>query len=365
MAQSTDLIALRGVSKSYGEQTVLSDINLSVGKGEFVTFLGPSGCGKTTTLRMIAGFVKPSTGSIALRGAVVSSPTTHVPPERRGLGMVFQSYAVWPHMSVQHNIAMPLKIRKLPAAEIERRCRDALRLCRLESYAERSPHELSGGQLQRVALARALSYDPDILLLDEPLSNLDVALRDELRHELGSLHRKIGATFVLVTHDQTEAMSLSDKVVVMHQGGIEQIGSPQEIYRHPRTEFVATFVSDANILRGDITFDGAAGRPQFRAGGFCVALPEPQQWRAGATHLMVRPESLELDAPLASGTADDSRDGFHATVTNVLFYGTMQEIWVERDGVQLRALVSHGGQTSAAGSRVFVRILPGGIQAIQ
>ncbi|MBQ7064855.1 MAG: ABC transporter ATP-binding protein [Firmicutes bacterium] len=243
-------IILDHVTKQYGDVVVLNDFSAEFEDGEFITLLGPSGCGKTTMLRMIAGFEKPTSGTIKIDGVTVSSADTFVPPEKRGLGMVFQSYAVWPHMNVFDNVAYPLKIRKLPKQEIRDKVMRVLEAVHLDQYEKRLPSQLSGGQQQRVALGRALVAEPKVLLLDEPLSNLDAKLREEMRYEIKDIQRRLHINIVYVTHDQSEAMTMSDRVFVIYAGELQQVGSPVEIYRHPRNQFVADFVGKVNFLKG-------------------------------------------------------------------------------------------------------------------
>nr|BDT38338.1 ABC transporter ATP-binding protein [Myxococcus sp. MH1] len=284
-------IALRSVFKAYGATPVVRGLSLDVHEGELVSLLGPSGCGKTTTLRMLAGLEHPDSGVIRIGDETVAGPGVRVPPEQRGLGMVFQGYAVWPHRCVEENVAYPLVLRRVPKAELATRVREALRQVRLEHLATRRPHELSGGQLQRVALARALVASPRVLLLDEPLSNLDAALREELRAELATLRAKLGTTLVFVTHDQGEALALSDRIAVMNQGVLEQVDSPQTLYREPATPFVAGFVGGANVLTGEVR----AGHFHTTPGGTGFALPPgTPATPPGPTTLVVRPEDVEL-----------------------------------------------------------------------
>ncbi|MEP6609234.1 MAG: ABC transporter ATP-binding protein [Burkholderiaceae bacterium] len=241
-------LELESLTKHYPGVTSVDGINLAVEHGEFVCFLGPSGCGKTTTLRMIAGFIEPDAGRIRVNGKVVSSTSGVVPPERRNMSMIFQSYAVWPHMTVQQNVEYGLKMKSMSAAERQNRTAALLATTKLSAQAERYPSELSGGQQQRVALARALAPKPDILLLDEPLSNLDANLRGEMRFEIRRLHDEFHYTSIYVTHDQTEAMTMADRIVVMNAGRIEQIGTPQEVYDQPNSKFVARFIGGSNVL---------------------------------------------------------------------------------------------------------------------
>ena len=243
-------LVLRHVCRAFGDLTVVDDFNLAVEEGELVSLLGPSGCGKTTTLRMIAGFMAPTAGTIEFDGQVISSPASVLPPERRGMSMIFQSYAIWPNMTVAENIGFGLQIRKLGAAEIRRRVDEILEVVQMGSLRDRYPAELSGGQQQRVALARSIVVKPALLLLDEPLSNLDANLREEMRFEIRRLHDEFKISMVYVTHDQAEAMVTSDRIVVMNHGRIEQIDAPHALYSLPKTRFVAGFIGRTNFLEG-------------------------------------------------------------------------------------------------------------------
>jgi iron(III) transport system ATP-binding protein len=244
-------LVLRNLIKRYGPIEAVSDFSIEMQKGEFVSLLGPSGCGKTTTLRMIAGFMPPSAGAIELDGEVISSRNSVVPPERRGMSMIFQSYAIWPNMTVGENVSFGLQVRKLPAVEIERRVNKILEVVQLGALKGRYPAELSGGQQQRVALARAIVVEPEVLLLDEPLSNLDANLREEMRFEIRRLHDEFKITTVYVTHDQAEAMVTSDRIVVMNKGRVEQIDAPHTLYAKPRSRFVAGFIGRTNFVERD------------------------------------------------------------------------------------------------------------------
>ena len=243
-------ITISNVTKSFGDVLVLKEFNEVFKDKEFVTLLGPSGCGKTTMLRMIAGFEKPSSGEIKIDSTIVSSDKVFLPPEKRNIGMVFQSYAVWPHMTVFDNVAYPLKIKKMNKETIRQKVERVLDVVHLSQYAARIPSQLSGGQQQRVALARALAAEPQLLLLDEPLSNLDAKLRESMRFEIKAIQETLGITVVYVTHDQTEAMAMSDRIVVLNRGIVQQIGSPQEIYNNPVNPFVADFVGKVDFLKG-------------------------------------------------------------------------------------------------------------------
>ena len=249
------VITIDHVTKQFGDTVVLREFTDEFKEGEFITLLGPSGCGKTTMLRMIAGFEKPSSGEIRIDGDLVSSRDVLVPPEERGIGMVFQSYAVWPHMNVFDNVAYPLKIRKRPKEEIREKVERILEIVHLSRFAQRMPSELSGGQQQRVALGRALVAEPRVLLLDEPLSNLDAVLRERMRFEIKEIQKKLGINVVYVTHDQSEAMTMSDRFFVINSGIIQQVDSPVNIYRKPKNQFVADFVGKVNFLKG-VSADG-------------------------------------------------------------------------------------------------------------
>ena len=253
-------IAIRGLTKSYSGDAglaAISDLSLDIAGNQFVTLLGPSGCGKTTTLRLIAGFLTPDAGTIHADGRLVSSRDHVVPPEERGMGMVFQNYAVWPHKTVYENVVFGLKLRRVPASEARARVKSALALVNLTGLEDRLPGELSGGQQQRVALARSLVVEPEILLLDEPLSNLDAKLRERMRSELKQLQRRTGITFVYVTHDQAEALALSDRIAVIHGGRLQQFGTPREVYTRPASRVVADFMGLVNLLPGTMSVDAA------------------------------------------------------------------------------------------------------------
>jgi len=252
-------IELRNLTKKYGRVTAVQAFDLDIDESRLVSLLGPSGCGKTTTLRMIAGLIEPTLGEISIRGRILSSDSIFVPPEKRNIGMVFQSYAVWPHMNVFNNIAYPLKVQKKSRGEIKGRMDRVLDLVKLKDCSSRMPHELSGGQQQRVALARALVMEPMVLLLDEPVSNLDAKLREEMCYEIKDLQRRLSMTIIYVTHDQSEAMAMSDVIVVMKEGVVQQIGNPREIYNQPKNRFVADFIGQTNFLPG-IVKSGKDGR---------------------------------------------------------------------------------------------------------
>ncbi len=280
-------VTIRNVTKAFGDNVVLREFNQTFEDGEFITLLGPSGCGKTTMLRMIAGFEKPTSGEILIGDRVVSSEKVFLPPEKRGIGMVFQSYAVWPHMNVQDNVAYPLRIRKLPKEEIAEQVGRALVTVHLSQYAERMPDQLSGGQQQRVALARALVGRPELLLLDEPLSNLDAKLRESMRFEIKEIQTRLGITVVYVTHDQTEAMAMSDRIILINRGAVQQVAPPAEIYNHPANQFVADFLGKVDFLGGE------AKEGKIALDGTDQSVPYEGEKR-GRVELAVRPERITL-----------------------------------------------------------------------
>ena len=284
-------VRIEHVFKRFGDVTAVSDFDLTVKDGEFVSLLGPSGCGKTTSLRMIAGFERATEGEIYIGDHCVSShiKNTFVPPEKRDIGMVFQSYAVWPHMTVTENVAYPLKIQKVPKEERAARVAEMLKLVHLDEYGRRFPPQLSGGQQQRVALARALVMRPGLLLLDEPLSNLDAKLRESMRFEISSIQKELGITVIYVTHDQSEAMTMSDRVVVMSRGVIQQIGTPYEIYRNPANKMVADFIEGE--VQGDRVYISGTG----------VSFPNTSGITGSAT-IAVRPENITMSR--TSGTIE-------------------------------------------------------------
>ena len=292
-------ILLNGIVKSYGKEVVVKNLDLLVEPGEFLTILGPSGCGKTTTLRMIAGLEEPNQGNITLDDTVVFSRNEGVviPPEARNLGLIFQSYALWPHMTVEKNITLALKEQKISKDEIASRLANALDMVQLTGYAERYPSELSGGQQQRVAVARLIALRPTILLMDEPLSNLDAKLRTEMRASLKRLHRDLDATTVYVTHDQIEALTLSDRVIIMNEGQIMQEGSPYDIYHHPTNIFVAEFIGDPGIN----LFEGDIENGKLNCGGISIPLPSNISNNNGRLTVGVRPEKIEVSESKKSG----------------------------------------------------------------
>ena len=322
----TGYLCLREVVKSYdGKTNAVDGVSIDVARGEFVTFLGPSGSGKTTTLLMIAGFETPTGGAIALDGRDLALSR----PYERNIGMVFQNYALFPHMTARHNVTFPLRMRHFPRREIKDRAEKMLALVGLQKFAERYPRELSGGQQQRVALARGLVFDPDVVLLDEPLGALDKNLREQMQVEIKRIHRELGITMIYVTHDQTEAMTMSDRIAVFNNGHIEQIGSPLDVYNRPASRFVAEFIGDSNILAG--TIDPARPGTVELAGLGAVRIACADA-PAGPVDLLIRPERLR---PLGSGAAADN--AFDMTIDDVINYGDSVLAIGKAKGLPLRA----------------------------
>ena len=281
-------ITIKNLTKSYGSVQVLKEFNEVFNDGEFITLLGPSGCGKTTMLRTIAGFEAPTTGEIYIGDRLVSGGKTFVPPEKRDIGMVFQSYAVWPHMTVYDNVAYPLQIKRVPKADIRKKVEHVLSIVHLSQYAERFPNQLSGGQQQRVALARALVAEPKVLLLDEPLSNLDAKLRESMRFEIKEIAKSLGITVVYVTHDQTEAMAMSDRIFLINNGIVQQSGTPDEIYNRPANQFVADFLGKVEVFKGTAA-DGRIGITDWKQ-----SLAYPAMEHTGKVEVAIRPENIVL-----------------------------------------------------------------------
>jgi iron(III) transport system ATP-binding protein len=343
-------LELKGLTKRYGTSSVVNDVSLAVDKGQLVCLLGPSGCGKTTTLRLIAGFIEPDAGEIRVGGRRLSAPGASEAPERRNMSMIFQSYALWPHMTVFDNIAYGLKLRGLARAEVQQRVETILAVTQLGALAQRYPGELSGGQQQRVALARALVVEPETLLLDEPLSNLDAHLREEMRFEIRRLHDTYRYTTVYVTHDQAEAMTAADLIVVMNQGVIEQAGAPQEIYQRPRTEFVARFLGGANILRG--RWDGRDG--VACGNGLLLRCGSGDFGSGEHTAVSVRHHDVRLATERPGGDSNHAQ----GTVARQTYLGSHRDYVVTlADGEALRA-VAPVHQDIAPGQNVWLHLPP-------
>jgi spermidine/putrescine transport system ATP-binding protein len=349
------MVELRSVTKRFGSFTAVVDVDLQIRAGEFITLLGPSGCGKTTLLRMISGFETPTSGAVLLAGKDVS----HEPPYRRDVNQVFQSYALFPHMSVRENIEFGLKMKKVAKGEIDGRVRAAIAMVSLAGFEERKPHQLSGGQRQRVALARAIVCRPKVLLLDEPLSALDAKLRHAMQVELKELQKKLGITFIFVTHDQEEALTMSDRIAVIHKGRIEQLGDATAIYHRPKTTFVANFIGQANILEAEVVSrDGGRARVRLE-GGLELTVSAAELPTAAAKVLVsVRPEKIWIRK-----RPDEAHENcFEATVESELFKGAIDQLRLKLDsGVTLTAVVANESSAQEAvheGDRVYAHLHP-------
>jgi spermidine/putrescine transport system ATP-binding protein len=344
-------VSLRGLTKAFEEVTAVDGIDLNVAAGEFFSLLGPSGCGKTTTLRLIAGFERPTAGEVLLDGTDLST----VPPERRNVNTVFQSYALFPHLDVSDNVAFGLRYQKVHRRDRDRRVREALELVELGDLAKRRPHQLSGGQQQRVALARALILRPAVLLLDEPLGALDAKIRRQLRLELKSLQEEVGTTFIFVTHDQEEALSMSDRIAVMNRGRIDQIGTPREVYESPHTLFVADFLGVANTMKVEAV-GGSAGGCSVRAGEFVLEAGCGELDARGEVTVVVRPERLEV----TDHDPDSGPNCLPGMVDRTVFVGSNLQVMVRlATGALLQASVPNEGEgldRYRQGSPVTVRI---------
>ncbi len=351
-------LVLSDLGRRFGATTAVEGVTLTLAEGEFVSLLGPSGCGKTTTLRMIAGFIPPSQGQIVMDGRVLSDPGHVVPPEKRGMSMIFQSYAIWPNMTVAENVAFGLTLRKLPAGEVKRRTAAMLDTVRLGHLAERYPAELSGGQQQRVALARAIVIEPAVLLLDEPLSNLDAALREEMRSEIRRLHDAFRITTVYVTHDQAEAMVTSDRIVVMNHGRIEQVDDPISLYERPRTRFVAGFIGRTNFL------DGSIANGRFASPGInqpAGLLPDSAQ-RTGAVSYSLRPHDISLHRTRPD---DATAWCFAGQVVERAFLGEHWDYVLRPDNADQRLrVVASPRDVHAVGDSLWLRIDPARLVAL-
>jgi iron(III) transport system ATP-binding protein len=344
-------VTLTKLTKEFPGAKPVTDVSLDIRDGELIALLGPSGCGKTTTLRMIAGFIVPTRGEIRVGDRIVSSKDSVVPPEHRRMSMIFQSYAVWPHMTVFDNVAFGLKMRKLSAADVKERVDRMLDIVHLKPLAARYPSELSGGQQQRVALARALANEPETLLLDEPLSNLDANLREEMRFEIRRLHDEFGITSVYVTHDQSEAMVTADRVVVMNAGRIEQVGTPEDIYDRPATRFVASFIGMNNLLDCRL----ASGRAIVADTPLAIENPAETNTNAQLV-LAIRPHEIEL---FAQGTKPgDSMNVLPGTVTRQSFLGDARDYLVNLINGQTVRVSAKPAMRAAVGETVWLRLPP-------
>jgi iron(III) transport system ATP-binding protein len=342
-------VDLRGLTKRFGSLVVVDDVSLKIDHGQLVCLLGPSGCGKTTTLRLIAGFLEPSDGEIHVGERVVSSKAKTLPPEDRKMSMIFQSYALWPHMTVAENIVYGLRIRKLDRAAIAKKLAAILTTTKLQPLAQRYPGELSGGQQQRVALARALIVEPETLLLDEPLSNLDANLREEMRFEIRRLHDEYRYTTVYVTHDQSEAMTTADLIAVMNAGRIDQLGTPEDIYSRPQSEFVARFIGASNIIRGV-----ARDQDHIEFGGAILQVVGAKLSPGQDAAVAIR----QHDIYLSQHAPQSPQNALQARVKRQVFLGANRDYLVETsDGTQLRVVAAPDNQV-AQGALVWLYLPP-------
>lgn len=338
----TSILEIRDIDKTFDDMKVINHLSFDISKNEFVTLLGPSGCGKTTTLRIIGGFVKPDEGQVLFEGKDI----TKLPPDKRELNTVFQKYSLFPHMTIEENIAFGLKLKKKSKEYIRDKIKYALKLVDLQGYEKRNPDSLSGGQQQRIAIARAIVNEPQILLLDEPLGALDLKLRQEMQRELIRMKRELGITFIYVTHDQEEALTMSDRIIVMNQGNIQQIGTPEDIYNEPQNAFVADFIGDSNIFDGIMKHDKLV---QIAGANFpCVDIGFGEN---RPVDVVIRPEDVEL--------VDVSQGIIEGVVTSILFKGVHYEMTAQANG--LRWLI-HSVNSAEVGGRVGIRVLPENIQ---
>ncbi len=351
-------VELKNIVKRFGGFTAVEPTSLTIAEGAFVTLLGPSGCGKTTTLRMIAGLLDPTEGEIVIGGRRVND----VPIHRRNLGLVFQNYALFPHKSVAENVAFGLRYRNVPRDEIARRVCEALELVQLPHVADRYPKALSGGQQQRIALARAIVIEPDVLLLDEPLSALDAHLREDMRVELKRIQQRIGVTTVFVTHDQSEALAMSDEIVVMSNGRVEQVGAPADVYNTPASEFVARFLGASNILEGQCLSRGPEGAEMEVPVFGRVRVPAaraPHLGGAGAAKLVIRAEKLLLrEAPPTANSPENGLISAPVTIETVDYQGQAARYFLRAGDRQLQAINMIDERPFAAGASVHVTIRP-------
>lgn len=319
-------IELRQVTKRYGKETVVDGVSTTIAPGEFFSLLGPSGSGKTTTLMMVAGFADVDGGQILVDGADIAD----LPPQRRGFGMVFQNYAIFPHLSVADNVAFPLRARRLPSDQVGRRVREALELVRLERFADRYSRQLSGGQQQRVAIARAIVFQPSIVLMDEPLGALDKNLRFQMQVEIKEIQRRLGMTVIYVTHDQEEAMNMSDRIAIMNYGQIEQVGRPAEIYENPTSNFIARFLGEANLIPGTVKSVDSGLAALRTTGGLALRARAGADLRVGSdAHLFVRPERIDIAPAGATAASPDGANFATGRLAQTSFLGNILRHAVE------------------------------------
>ena len=353
------MVELRNVTKRFGAYEALKEASFEIRAGEFMTFLGPSGCGKTTCLRLISGFDTPTSGQIFLDG----KDLTFEPPYRRDVNQVFQNYALFPHLTIYENIAFGLRMKKIPPAQIRERVDRVVKMTSLEDFTTRKPAQLSGGQRQRVALARAIVCEPKVLLLDEPLSALDAKLRTQMRIELKQLQKKLGITFIFVTHDQEEALTMSDRVAVLNAGRVEQIGTVNEIYYKPATRFVASFIGESNIVEAEILRSEGEFLHCRLEGGLELDVRTPNPPDHSQILLSLRPEKIRLTRENPGG-----RNSFPGTIEMEIFKGAVDDLTISvQGGLQLGAVLTNDGQAESdlhEGERVFARIQPEDIHIV-
>jgi len=347
----TDIaVDLKGVTLTYGAFVAVKDVDLKIDKGSFVTLLGPSGCGKTTILRSIAGLVTPTSGEIVVAGRLIND----VPIYKRNIGLVFQNYALFPHKSVADNIAFGLKYRDVPKADIERKVKRALDMVRLPGVEKKLPSQLSGGQQQRIALARAIVIEPDVLLLDEPLSALDAHLREEMRTELKIIQREVGITTIFVTHDQEEALAMSDRIVVMNHGLIEQNGTPEDVYRTPATKFVASFLGQSNLMTGTVAQAGNGSARITLDNGASIEAKAPASAKAGSkVTVIVRAQRLEVGKKAANGA-----NKLKGKIAATSYLGGTAIYAIDAEGLKLQANTIIDDQVFREGETVDIAFAP-------
>ena len=356
-------LVISGVSKSFGSMRAVKDVSLSAAQGETIVLLGSSGCGKTTLLRMIAGFSEPDSGSITIDGAMVAGPDVFIPPERRGLSMVFQNYAVWPHKTVGENLSYGLRLKGQSKTEVQERVAAGLEIVRMAAYVNRFPGELSGGQQQRVALARALVLEPRLLLFDEPLSNLDATLREHMRFEIRAILDKLGITSLYVTHDQEEAMVVGNRIAVMNAGCIEQLGTAEEIYGTPQTPFVASFVGVSNKLKGSVVASGEGERLVEVEGLGRVAVSSSEAIQARDLCLYVRPHDIDI-LPAGAQSLDGKRNTYPGIVEQSTFLGSSTDLVVRINSVTLRVTLPARAMRPKAQQAVSVHLDSGAFRVL-
>ena len=351
-----EFIRFDRITKFYGSLCVVENLDLGIGKGEFVSLLGPSGSGKTTLLMMLAGFEQPTSGNILLDGSAINNVPTH----RRDMGVVFQSYALFPHMSVGENVAFPLQMRGMGKAEIEGRVKRALDMVQLSAFADRRPSQLSGGQQQRVALSRALVFEPRVVLMDEPLGALDKQLREQMQLDIRDLHRRLGLTIVFVTHDQSEALTMSDRVAVFNKGKIEQIGTPRQVYDEPATRFVAEFIGETNLVEGVVeAVEGAEATVRLPSGAQIVSAVSGSVASGQPVFLSIRPERVDL-----SETRGDARNCLETEVTDSVYQGDHLRVQLQNAAHPLIAKLGRRSREFPPGTRVYAGFSAGDCRVI-